>query len=430
MKYLLYGYGKTNIAISNYLKKTRNDYLVFIGDEENTYDEIFFKSILKDVTLIIKSPGIKFNTELIKYATRLNIEIVSDLELFNRLIPNNEIVAITGSLGKTTTATLICEILSKNDNFYQNVLGNIGLPIFSILENSIKSNKMIVEVSSFMLNNTNSLKPRVFVITNIFPHHLDYHLNYENYVVSKLKLIKNMSKDDVVIYNDDDILLNKFFKRVSNCQKFSFSIKNQKTNCYLKDNKIYLDNQIYIDIREILKNEYHNLYNIMASILVASYYNINQDKVCKIIRNFSGVKYRLETIYSSDKIVVINDSKSTSPKSTNFAIKAIEDKYHDYKKIIILGGKLSSEFFDIININYNGEFLVYSYGESKYKIARQILTNLIKICNTLDEVISDIEIDKKAVILFSPGCASYDQFHSFEERGDVFNKLIEEKLKK
>lgn len=428
MKYVLYGMGISNQAVLHFFRLHQIEYVVIIDDKYGTLDENTILFLLKDTHMIVKSPGIPFDVPILNYAKQLQIEVVSDLELYYRIYPQNEYILVTGSVGKTSTVHLISDMFSQTT---QPVLpmGNVGLPIFDFLDEE-KHRMKLIEASSFMLHHTYTVVPQVYVITNIFPHHLDYHKSIENYSLDKMKLIQNMKEDGVVVYNLDCDYLREKMEKLENRKVMTFSLTNSKANCYIQNGYIVFNNRPIISIANIVKQEKHDLYNAMAACLVAEYYHIDERAIRYVLETFQGIQYRFETIYNQNQIVIINDAKSTTPIATLAAIEAVEKQYPFYNKILILGGLSKQESYEQLNSKLVQYACVYCFGKSKLELAQSIQAPLIKIMDTIYDVIEDISLLPPLAVVFSPGCVSFDQFRSFEERGKYFNYLIENKIKK
>lgn len=426
MKYLLYGRGKTIVSVRKYFDLFGIDYILYfdIGDNQEITNEI-----LNKIDCIVKSPGIKNSNKLIKKAEQLKIEIVSDLELAYSLYPDNDYIVVTGTNGKTTTCTLISEILSVNPFFKDGTTGNIGIPIFDKLIVNKKRRGMIIEASSFMLHNAYTLKPNIYVITNLLPHHLDFHERVEDYFNDKMKIVKNMSSLDYLVYNIDDTNIVKLLGEIDNNSiKYTVSLYNKEADCYLDDGWICYHNKRLLRLDNLCKTDDGTLYDMMFSIIVSKIYHVSKKHIKKVIENFKGVKYRLELIYKSNSLMIFNDSKSTSPYATQLSLKYVNEKYKDYHKTIIIGGKAVDKNYDVIKEEIRLFDLVYLYGVSRYELNSLINIKNVRIFETLDEVINNLCFCNKDIVLFSPSCVSYDQFINFEERGEKFNNLIKNKV--
>lgn len=412
---LIYGKGKTGTDIKKYLDK--NNIENIIVDEK---DEILH---LKP-DLIIVSPGVPFYKEIYKFAKKNKIPIISDIEYTYKLF-KGDIIAITGTDGKTTTTSLIFEILKTSKKTF--VGGNYGIPFINALEDSY--NVAVLELSSFQLYSTKTFKPKIAVILNISKDHLDWHKKMKHYILSKFKIFKNQTENDYLILNYDDKCL-KSINRKSKIYYFSLNELPEGVNgIYLKnkENDYYiltLKDKDEIDIK--LKTKLiglHNLQNIMASILAGYLYKIDLYKIVKVIEDFNPLPHRIEFVASINGINFYNDSKATTVQAVEKAIDSF-----DSNVILILGG-----------INKGGDFSVLKEKlESKVKKTviigrdKEEIKNMIKNYTKVEtaESLKDAVIyayntaEKGDTILLSPGCASFDMFKSYADRGQQFIEIV------
>ncbi|MCM1259376.1 MAG: UDP-N-acetylmuramoyl-L-alanine--D-glutamate ligase [Prevotella sp.] len=423
--YLLYGYGKSNQAVRTYFETHQESYWIY--DDQHEQDVFLAAILLKYTKAIIKSPGIPFDGILLQMAHAQDIPIWSDLEFYYRLYPKHEYVIVTGSLGKTTVSTWVSQMLASIPYFQDHLVGNIGTPIFQIQVDEPIG--LVVEASSFMLHHTISPAPHVFILTNLFAHHLDYHQTLDEYAKDKMRLIENMGAEDVFIYPlDDQVIshyLNVYYPTSVSAQLLTFSLHNSNADCYLLNQAIYYHQTKIIDVELLSKQEIHNIQNAMMAILVGQVYGIDQEWMSYVLSSFQGVRYRFETIYQTNDVVIINDAKSTTPEATRFAIETINRQYPMYHKIVILGGKMPPEDYDGLNHVIHWCDWIYVYGKDQYRLAMRLNAPKIQVYDTLEEVIDSLPCRQQMVILYSPSCVSYDQYRSFEERGAQFNFFIQ-----
>ena len=183
------------------------------------------------------------------------------------------------------------------------------------------------------------------------------------------------------------------------------------------------NNEKLIDINEVKKSELHNIEDYMASICVAKIYDIEKNHINEVIEHFEGLKYRFEMVYHTNDLIIINDSKSTTPYASLAGAKSIKNNYNSYYKVLIVGGIMKENYYCLAK---QCDFIdeVYTYGTSKNRLAEVFSNNLVKVFDTLEGVINNLPSKKPLLILFSPSCVSYDQYSSYIERGSEFNKLI------
>jgi len=388
--------------------------------------EIEFKHTSRclDSDLVIISPGIDPSTsDIVKKIINNKIPIVSEIE-FGFWMTNSPIIAITGSNGKSTVVELVNSIFKKK---YNNVIlgGNIGISfcmnIYKELKSGFKSIH-ILELSSFQLQNIHDFKPQLSCILNITRDHIKRHGNFENYCKDKLKIVKNSDKKSYIVFNQDDPVLNKFFNQ--NSEAIPFSIKNISNNLYVKSNKIYCSKTSKQIINQKKTNlpGLHNLSNLIAAIQIAKIYKINNILIKSAVEEFKPLLHRMEILDIKSNITFINDSKGTNLVSTMAAVESIANK-----TLLILGGYSDEEInMDTIKKISCKEYIykIVCYGEIGKVISKKIKkSNYQKMFS--DAVLHAIKSAiPNSTLLLSPGFKSFDQFNSFEERGNTFKKIV------
>lgn len=371
--------------------------------------------------LIVISPGISIYHPLLVQAAKFGIEIIGDIELFCRET-NKPIIAITGSNGKTTVTTMLKNIAKQQKTYTITVGGNIGIPALDILND--KTDIYILELSSFQLETTYSLKAHVAVVLNITPDHIDrYPLGFKQYKKTKLKIYQNAK---TCIFNIKDnftklINLDKYQKKVTFGKNFGdYYISSYKLQLWIS-----YKNEKLVNIKNILLKGTHNLENILATIAISDIIGFSRKNILKVILSYTGLKHRFQVILNKNNIKWINDSKSTNIDSTIKAINSIQLKGTLW---LILGGYAKNANFSILDkhLNYK-KTKIYCYGTDGKNIANLFPKISINV-NTLAEIIFLItkKIKPNDVVLLSPGCSSTDQFVNFEERGNLFSKLVKQ----
>lgn len=383
---------------------------------------------LDGISMIVKSPGVPLNVPLLQNARDLDIEIVTDIELADR-ISNNEIVAISGTNGKTTTTTLVGELLS-NSGLKTHVTGNIGVGILDEITKADNDDVFVVEASSFQLENTNEFKPKVSVLTNITPDHLKWHDGFENYANAKKKIYANQDENDYTILNYDDDILRELKDEVKSKLVY-FSRKEKLDEGVFVDGefiKASIDSKTY----EIMKHKdikiigKHNLENSLAAIAVALVMGVSVDIIKNTLSKFAGVEHRLEEVASINSVKYYNDSKGTNPDSSIKALEALD------KPIILIAGGYDkgSEFEEFIKaFNSKVEVLILM-GETANKIKNTAIKlgfSNIYIVKDMSEAVQFASSCAKSGynVLLSPACASWDMYDNFEIRGKHFKECVE-----
>jgi len=375
-----------------------------------------------DCDLVIKSPGIPNRIDIINKISNLNIPIISEIE-FASLHSNVKNICVTGTNGKTTTVSLIFDILNSELNVLK--AGNIGIPFSKVVfENMLyKENKFdfcIIELSSFQLEHSNFLKKEISAILNISVDHMDRYDSFEHYLNTKMKIFEN---SNYCIYNFDDEKIKKSVTS-NNSNAHAFSLKKGHGSFYLDNNKIKSVNSNYtLDIDKCNLKGVHNISNFVAAATIAKKVGIRDNNIFKIIKNFKGLSHRFEHFLTKDGIDFINDSKSTNIDSAVKAIKSIDNSI-----ILIMGGIPKEEDFSSILKFKNKIKAVIAYGKASQSISDSLSKqmNVKMIENFKDAVNMSIKYaGKESTILLSPACSSFDQFKNFEERGTVFKNMVE-----
>lgn len=409
--YLLYGLGLSNQSVRKYFEENKVKYKVYEdGKEEN------LEGVLKDVTCVVKSPGISNETKLIKLAKKKKVEIITDIELFYTLFKLDYLICVTGSNGKTTVSSLL-ETILKDDGFI--CVGNMGKPIFNYYQ--LKEKKFIVECSSYMLEYIKSFKPNILIITNIEEHHLDHHKTFNNYFLSKTKPLKNMSLDDYVIYPLEDshlssvVSLKKVKKRPFNLNGSS-SFKYQSDTIFFKKEKLFSTNNL-----KVLGQ--HNITNVLIALMVLECLGIDIKLKIEQLLSFEPLPHRLELFSSCNypSVLFVNDSKSTNVYSLDSAIETIRKKYLDKKIVLIVGGMKIFQDYQFVKNNILLCERVLCYGMAGIEFCK-VCNNAICFPN-LHQLVDCLKVDlseSNELVLFSPGAPSQDEFSSFEERGQYF----------
>ncbi|MFY9286340.1 MAG: UDP-N-acetylmuramoyl-L-alanine--D-glutamate ligase [Tissierellaceae bacterium] len=383
---------------------------------------------ISQVDFIVKSPGVPPSIPILRKARDMHIEIMSDIELAYRLNKANKMIAITGTNGKTTTTSLVGEVL-KAANLRTHVVGNIGRGILDSLLDAEEGDIFLIEASSFQLEDTNFFKPKVSLILNLAPDHLDWHKSYDNYIRAKKKIFINQDGEDYVVLNYDDALLRSFEDEI-------------KANIIWFSTNEILDQGIYIDGRDIVIKlgrdkihlmqqddmkllGRHNLENVLACIGICYAMGVDLDIVKATIQEFKGVEHRLEYVMEWQGISYYNDSKGTNPEASIKAIEAIPEPI-----ILIAGGyDKASDFDDFVKAFKGKVKTLILLGETKYSIKASADKFNFKDYHIVESLEEAVQLASRLGnagdhVLLSPACASWDMFNSFEERGRAFKDAV------
>lgn len=383
---------------------------------------------LENIDLIVKSPGIPPTSEILLEAYRQNIEVITDIELAYRISPTEKIIAITGTNGKTTTTTLVGEIIKKA-NYNIHLAGNIGVGILWDMVNAKADDVFVIEASSFQLENTVSFRPQISLILNITPDHLDWHGSLEHYIDSKKKIFQNQTEKDFTILNYDDPIIRKMADDLkSNIIWFSVNEKLNK-GIYIDGEEIVINDgeniikvMTYKDIKILGK---HNLENVLGSIGICYAMDIDMKTIAQSIREFKGVEHRIEYVTNINGISFYNDSKGTNPESTIKAIEAIDSPI-----ILIAGGYNKGSEFDNLVKSFNNKIKgLVLLGETKEKIKQAAEKAGIINIHLVEDMKEAVKLsyslgESEDNILLSPACASWGMYNNFEERGQDFKNAV------
>lgn len=421
--YIVLGLGISSKAVVKKLKELNKDYLIVLKKEEikkynNDYDNIISYEMIKYLDLskvkyVIKSPGIPQYDKYIRYLKSKHVKIINEIE-FTYLLTKKlgKYIAISGSVGKSSTVSLLYNLIkSKNDNVI--LAGNIGDPLINYLDKINKDTIIILEVSSFQLDDFQNIRFHYALLLNIYDNHLDIYKKKEDYYKSKFKLTNNQTKKDYFIVNLDDPITKKYLN--NHC--FKSILVDYKTGFSVSNNYLY-----YYRVKILNLNDYnllgkHNLDNLKAIITILTILNIEIDE--NVIKRFKGLDYHLQEI-KVNNLTIVNDSKSTCSSS----LKAAIETYKDRTKILLFGGYNKNLDFSFIN-DYRFKYVI-CFGELSHQISKYVKYD-IKF-NTLKEA-SNFAFkiaNKQDVVLFSPGCASFDEFENYKKRGEAFNRYLKD----
>lgn len=428
MKALIVGAGISGKGANKLLKKL--GFRTFLIDDKKPLDYISLGDRLLDgLSLVVLSPAVSLEHPIVVMAKNKGIEVVSELELASRYL-SCPTIAITGTNGKTTTTTLVKELL---DNEFEKVFvgGNIGVAVSSFALNTKPTHFSVLEVSSFQLESSLHFKPKIACLLNITPDHLNRHKTMDNYAESKFKIFENQSEKDYAVLNLDEDYLTYFDLNRLKSQVYYFSTKEKCRGCYVENDKIYFNDgkkdEFVMFVNQIPLRGEHNLSNVLAGLLCCILAGVEIGKLPEKVHNFKGVSHRLEYVTEINGITFINDSKSTNISSTIVAMKAMSEP-----TTVILGG--SDKGFEFDELFTNVPVLIKNFvviGQTKQKILdagqRMGVANIFE-AQTLKEAVelaNNLSLSGETVLL-SPACASFDMFQNYEQRGKCFIRIVRE----
>ena len=375
--------------------------------------------------LIVVSPGVPVDAEPLVQARALGQPVIGEIELASQFLPG-PIVAITGSNGKTTTTTLVGEIIAAS-GFKTLVGGNIGTAATSLADRATPETVIVLEVSSFQLETISSFRPKVAVVLNITPDHLDRHRTFAAYVDAKARIFENQQAGDCAVLNADDPTCLELAGRTKG-QVFWFSRQRQvESGAFVRDGEIVFRRngsaQTVLAISEIPLKGSHNLENVLASVCASALMGCAPEKVRPAIINFKAVEHRLEYVATIRGVEYYNDSKATNVDATMKALQSFPANIH-----LILGGKdKGSDYTLLTKLLHERVKSVYTIGAAAEKIKSHINgTTQIVSSGTLEAAVKQAASASRSgdVVLLAPACASFDQFQNYEHRGRVFKDLV------
>ncbi|MFA1818659.1 UDP-N-acetylmuramoyl-L-alanine--D-glutamate ligase [Virgibacillus oceani] len=433
---LVLGLAKSGTAAAKLL--IENDRTVRVNDiaakeEEGTVTELMSMGaeiilgshpdfVLDDIEIVVKNPGIPYDNPVLSEADKRGIPIITEIELAY-FLTEGLLIGITGSNGKTTTTTLITEMLTKSDQPVK-IAGNIGLVATDVAQTLTEKERLVLELSSFQLMGIDKFRPNIAVLLNIYEAHLDYHKSMENYKAAKFNIFKNQSAEDYLVYNADDSILAEAVQS-ANAYKIPFSVKKplKEHGAWLDDEWIYFREEKIANRSEIVLVGEHNLENILAAIAAAKLNGASNEAIKNVLLTFSGVKHRLQFIMNHRGRLFYNDSKATNILATQKALASFN------QPVILLAGGLDrgNEFTDLIPYLKSVKAVV-AFGQTKEKLKHTADSQGLQTIMT-EDVQQAVEAAYKVsaegdVILLSPACASWDQYRTFEQRGDMFIQAV------
>ncbi|MGA2888390.1 MAG: UDP-N-acetylmuramoyl-L-alanine--D-glutamate ligase [Terracidiphilus sp.] len=379
--------------------------------------------------LIVVSPGVPLDTPELTQVKSFGLPVIGELELAARFL-KGKILAVTGSNGKTTTTTLLGEILSAA-GLPTLVGGNIGVPVVALIDSSTDKSWSVLEVSSFQLESTDEFHPSIAVILNITPDHLDRHGSFESYARAKERIFAKQTAEDSLVLNADNIPSAEAASR-SAARIFWFSVEHPvQQGAWLEQGYVVYRatadaaTEKVMLLSAIPLKGAHNVENVLAAVVAARLAGASADVIRKVIEEFRAVEHRLEYVATHNGVEFYNDSKATNVDATAKAIAAFSSGIH-----LILGGKdKNSDYTQLAELLRERVCAVYTIGAAAAKIESH-LRGVVSIhsCETLDKAINAAAsaAHPGEVVLLAPACSSFDQFENYEQRGHVFKDIVKE----
>ncbi len=398
---MLLGFNSSTRAVYRYLKEKRVRLLIYEDNPQDADHDYWswerLKREMPSIDIAIRSPGIKITSPVYELISVLAKEVMSEIDFAYLALRKKHIhyLIVSGTNGKTTAVNMIQAAL-KTIFSHVYLTGNVGIPLASYLDHIEKEAYVVLELSSFQLENTRYLKADYAYLTNIYPNHLDAVRNYEGYVASKMRLSYLVKNNHLLFFHDE----------------VPSFIHGQDLDHLAKKRSLHLNPDDFQGL--------HNYRHALAALVIVSLYHEDVKKALLAIKSMKALPYRMEKVMMNCPLTIINDSKSTNVASTNQCLRT----FHDRRRILIMGGHAKSD--DFTHLELREDDLLYVYGEAGPQIA--MIFPQAHLYDDLAQIIFIIRQyqNQEWYLLFSPGCSSFDQFHSYQERGAYFNKLIKE----
>jgi UDP-N-acetylmuramoylalanine--D-glutamate ligase len=472
MKISILGAGKSGIAAAKLAKNKEYDVFlsefsssdIFVSEKQelenlkinHEFGQHTLDKILKS-DLVISSPGIPPHAPIIQELAKNNIKVIDETEFAYQFLNQNKIIAVTGTNGKTTTTSLIHHIFSSCGKKSW-LSGNIGIPLSTLVDKVENNDFIILELSSYQLDRTFTLKADVTIILNITPDHISWHGTYEQYILAKWKISARQTKDDLLVLplSKDEVATDDVQVGVGTNSKAQIALINindfsandsgesrenlaEKINCgiisengfikFITQQKDCLrsnsdnEEEILMPINELALRGKHNLYNSMAAAIAARRYEIPNEDIRDALSDFSGVEHRLENVKTIDKVTYINDSKATNINAVWFALSS----FGDSPLIWIAGGVGENDYSTLDKIVSKNVIQIISFGEESDNIFNHfsVLTKCAKVADLDEAVELSYKLAKENdIVLFSPACKSFDSYTNYEQRGQHFKRIV------
>lgn len=444
-KILIFGTGISGISAAKLLQHISADIIIYDGNDKIEISEIKGKlpenfkgrillgnlpeELIDTLDLIVLSPGVPTDLEIVNKMREKQIPIWGEIELAY-YFAKGRIVAITGTNGKTTTTTLVGEIMK---NYYENVfvVGNIGIPYTEMVLSTTDESVTVAEMSSFQLETIHSFQPNVSAILNITPDHLNRHHTMENYIATKVNITLNQGLNDVCVLNYEDEVLREIGKKLKTKVFYFSSVHNLSKGIYLEEENIIYSSEskktIICNIHELNIFGKHSYENVMAAVAISISLGVPFGSIKKAITSFVAVEHRIEYVATKNGVKYYNDSKGTNPDASMKAIESMQTP-----TLLIAGGYDKGSEYDqwVDTFGDKIRYLVL-LGQTKEKIAAVArshgYTNIILADNLLEAVeVCSVKANEGDSVLLSPACASWGMFKNYEERGRLFKEYVKE----
>lgn len=439
---LVFGSGISGIGAAGLLEERGASVTLYDGNDKLDAEEIrgkmkdgaktdivlgeFPEELLGQLDLVIISPGVPTDLPIVNRMREADIPVVGEIELAYEL-GKGEVLAITGTNGKTTTTALLGEIMKAvYDSAF--VVGNIGIPYTNVVDETRDDSVIVAEMSSFQLESIVDFRPRVSAILNITPDHLNRHHTMEAYIQAKKNVAINQTAEDTCVLNYEDEVLREFGETLQTKVLYFSSKRKLDKGIYLEDGNIIYRNPdecLVCNVKELKLLGVHNYENVMAAVAMAAAYGVAMDSIRKTIKEFAGVEHRIEFVAEKNGVAYYNDSKGTNPDAAIRGIQAMN------RPTYLIGGGYDkqSEYKEWIE-SFDGKVKkLLLIGQTREKIAKEAeecgFTDIMLLDTFEDAVLTAAKLAEPGeAVLLSPACASWGMFKNYEERGDKFKEIV------
>ena len=394
--------------------------VTIVGQDMEVFDQKY--------DLCVKNPGVPYRSPFMEALALHGVPIITEIELAFQVAKPQHYIAITGTNGKTTTTTLVYEILNKAFPGKAHLCGNIGIPLCEIvMEEGLMEESdhyIALEISNYQLVNIDRFRPDVATIINLTPDHVDFMGSLEAYYKSKTEVYRNMTPEDTFLLNADDPVLAEYVEKYPvPATVRSFSLDRTDTDNCVKDGQLYVGDEPVLPLTSIRLPGKHNLQNVMIAVSAAKVLGISNETIREVVEGFTGVEHRIEFVREKDGVRYYNDSKGTNTDATVTALKAF-----DKGVILLIGGFEKGLPMDDVKAHLGCVKKVIGYGACGPRLVADTVGEDGIVVTTLDEAVAEaVKIAESGdTVLLSPTTSSFDQYTCFEERGDHFKKLVNE----
>ncbi|MBQ8343444.1 MAG: UDP-N-acetylmuramoyl-L-alanine--D-glutamate ligase [Clostridia bacterium] len=372
---------------------------------------------------LVLSPGIPIDHPMAVAFKRNGRAVIGETELAARYMRCG-VFAVTGTNGKTTTVSMLTEVLKKG-GYTAEACGNIGTPMIEFC-NMQEDGVAVAEISSFQLETLQSLCPHIAIVLNVTEDHLNRHYNMENYIFLKAKLLKNMSETEFAILNYDDLTVRGFAEKTK-AKVLYFSVKDRVRGAYYESGNLYCGKEKIMSADQLAMGGLHNIQNALAVIIAAKLAGVKTEHIVAALSDFKGIRHRVERVAEHNGVEYVDDSKGTNVDATLKAVAAMKKD-----TVLLLGGKNKGYDYNKLFADLKGSKVVHAvlYGENRFallKAAREQDFDAFTLCGggfSFAVRVAALKAERGQTVLLSPASASFDEFGSYEERGEKFAEIV------